>query len=856
MKHILFLITLAILMLSGATHAQLQLDTKHVKCFGDKDGRVTVTSVGGATMPIKKYSWSNGQSGANTTSIRDLGAGTYSVTVTDANGCTATSSTTVEAPSEPLRIHVTTSSGEFFVCGDGTIIVTVTVTGGTPPVSVNGGGGVYQTEIGRSSFGNGPRVLTFYAIDNNNCVEIKKQGFAFSAISCASDPNDITGPTGVDSARWHAKNSRMPYLVRFENDPEIATAPAQIVRIDVPVPTHINPFSVNIGDFGWGPYNFEVPEGRTFYQTRLDLTDSLNLFVDVTAGIDINENNFFWVMSAIDPATLLQPIDPQHGFLPVNDTLTGSGEGYVNFSVLPDAPSTTGDIVEAQAEIIFDANEIIETNIWTNVLDALPPTTNVQPFSDTTEETTYQLIFSGGDDPGGVGLESYSLYVSQDSGDFELYLEGILGDTLDFLAIPDVHYQFFSRGVDYVGNLEPLKSAPEADLFVLPTRTITIGSPLGEHACIDDSLLITWSKIITDTVVVEMSLDSGQTYFTLIPSGTDTSHQILVEDTMATGTALVRVTDLEDSTVVALSPLFGIHPRPVVAAAPDTAICEGDLLFLNAFGANDYLWSPDSTLNSAILIHPRATPINSTNYQVIGTDVYGCRDTGYVFVEVLDPCTWFGGPIAYVDSAATGLNNGTSWTDAFTDLQSALLLIYKYTDIEEIWVADGTYTPTDGSDRTMSFVLQDTVNIFGGFEGIEVNRSERDPDLYKARISGDIGVAIDSIDNSYHVVTIDTSCTDCRLDGVVIEWGLADSLAPSDQGAGVLSRGVATLKNVTVQNNTSTQGGAAILNAGIGAQLIIEDCVVRLNTSALHQDILNIQAALLTLRGINQFQDD
>jgi hypothetical protein len=56
----------------------------------------------------------------------------------------------------------------------------------------------------------------------------------------------------------------------------------------------------------------------------------------------------------------------------------------------------------------------------------------------------------------------------------------------------------------------------------------------------------------------------------------------------------------------------------------------------------------------------------------------------------------------YVDHAASGANSGATWTDAYTDLQSALI----DTDCTEIWVAQGVYKPTPGSDQTISFDIK------------------------------------------------------------------------------------------------------------------------------------------------------
>lgn len=66
----------------------------------------------------------------------------------------------------------------------------------------------------------------------------------------------------------------------------------------------------------------------------------------------------------------------------------------------------------------------------------------------------------------------------------------------------------------------------------------------------------------------------------------------------------------------------------------------------------------------------------------------------------------------YVDQSASGGDDGSSWDDAFLDLQDALS---GAADGDEIWIAEGTYLPTDGTDRTASFVPPNGVTLYGGF---------------------------------------------------------------------------------------------------------------------------------------------
>jgi len=74
--------------------------------------------------------------------------------------------------------------------------------------------------------------------------------------------------------------------------------------------------------------------------------------------------------------------------------------------------------------------------------------------------------------------------------------------------------------------------------------------------------------------------------------------------------------------------------------------------------------------------------------------------------------------IIYVDKDATDGNDGTSWTDAYTDLVSAM----NENTTEEIWVAAGSYDPDSDDDDTFKI---DNHPVYGGFNGTETNRSDR-----------------------------------------------------------------------------------------------------------------------------------
>ena len=157
------------------------------------------------------------------------------------------------------------------------------------------------------------------------------------------------------------------------------------------------------------------------------------------------------------------------------------------------------------------------------------------------------------------------------------------------------------------------------------------------------------------------------------------------------------------------------------------------------------------------------------------------------------------GDILYV--ASGGMNSGScdSWANA-CDLQYSMSIV---TATDEIWVQQGTYKPTSGTDRTISFVLKDGVSLYGGFVGTEVLRNQRTSSASLTILSGDIGVLGDVTDNSYHVMVASGVTETTVLDGFTITGGYASGLAPNSFGAGIYNDGGSPkLNNVVFEENT------------------------------------------------------
>ncbi|MFI3212965.1 MAG: right-handed parallel beta-helix repeat-containing protein [Eubacteriales bacterium] len=130
--------------------------------------------------------------------------------------------------------------------------------------------------------------------------------------------------------------------------------------------------------------------------------------------------------------------------------------------------------------------------------------------------------------------------------------------------------------------------------------------------------------------------------------------------------------------------------------------------------------------------------------------------------------------IIYTDADATGNNDGTSWENAYLTLTDAL---EEATAGCAIWVAEGTYYPTDDGDQSISFTMKDDVSVYGGFNGTETSLDERDWETYVTVLSGDIGVTGDSSDNSTKVVIAANNL----IDGFTITAGQGNTGVGSDE---------------------------------------------------------------------------
>ncbi len=208
----------------------------------------------------------------------------------------------------------------------------------------------------------------------------------------------------------------------------------------------------------------------------------------------------------------------------------------------------------------------------------------------------------------------------------------------------------------------------------------------------------------------------------------------------------------------------------------------------------------------------------------------------------------------YVDKSASGNLDGHSWTDATHELSVALELA-GCRNVDSVLIAQGTYLPNLINDRQGSFILPDSTSIFGGFPSGGATFSLRNPLTHVTRLSGDLGIANNSADNTYHVVKIDSAAHDVLLDGVSISHGNANGTGDNREGAAVFCLGDLTMHNVIINNNTGLADGQLIRIRNAAAHLHLTDCTLYGPTDGFVK-VLNTNAGNVTISGNTKFRKE
>ena len=343
------------------------------------------------------------------------------------------------------------------------------------------------------------------------------------------------------------------------------------------------------------------------------------------------------------------------------------------------------------------------------------------------------------------------------------------------------------------------------------------------------------------------------------------------------------------------SAFFTVNTPPFIVSQPsNVSACPGGNVYFKAFAQNydgvawrvTYQWQINTgagftnitgATDTLLAVNAVSLAMNNYQYRYMAFTTCGSVASAAATLKVATL------PVAYVDASASGANNGSSWANAFTSLQSAVELLGC---VDTIKVAKGDYkptkdmfastTPADARDKT--FFISKNVVLLGGYpRGGGVRNAVLNPTILR----GDIGASSSS--STYHVLVTKDLTNATTIDGFTIKNGycyvqsgvtetvsVGGVTAYRTRGAGVYNlpasspnfkackivgnsgaEGVGmsnenaniTLEYCTFEGNDGNTGSSGILNNN--TQLTLKYCVFDANSAFYSSAIANTGTASL-----------
>ena len=567
--------------------------------FGACDGSATAAATGG-TSPFL-YEWSDGQIGETAS---NLCPGNYTVTITDANGCTTSTTITVNALScSGFSVSVNTHDLSCFNAGDGAAVAVVS--GGTGPFNyfwtTGGSAADSLSNLGAGTF-------TVEVTDDVNCQQ--------TASGVVTQPALLQAATAVDPVTCHGlANGAIELTVTGGTTPYDFTWSNGATTEDL---NNLGPgnYGVSILDANGCSTNASgvVTEPDTLGASSID-TD-VTCFggsdgaIDLTATGGLPPYQFSWShgptsadVSNLSAGTYTVTFVDQNACLFEFSTTIDESQLFVP-TITADGPTTfcAGDSViltaTAGASYLWSTGAttqsitVLTSGVYTvNVITAdgcqgasAPVQVTVNPNPIPTVNPVGPTTFCDG---GSVTLTT---------GSFASY-EWSTGETTQSITVSasGSYSVTVTNGNGCVGASAPIS----VTVNPLPTPTIDAGGPL--TFCQGDNVVLTANT-------------SASAY---LWSNGATTQSITVT---TAGTFTVTVTDANgcEGTSDPVTTIVNSNPTPTVTPDGPTVFCDGDSVVLTSSAADSYLWSTGATTQSI-------TVFTAGNYSVTVTDVNSCE---------------------------------------------------------------------------------------------------------------------------------------------------------------------------------------------------------------------------------------
>lgn len=552
------------------------------------DGTATATPASG-TAPFT-YSWS--PSGGGNPTATGLSAGTYSVLITDASGCTGTSIVTVNSVNT-LTLSMTSSSS---ACTSANGTASANSAGGTAPFTYSWSNGqTAQTATGLVA-GN----YTASVVDANGCtalstVTVNSTGtFTLSISSTSSGCASSNGTATAISA-----GGTGPFTYNWNNGQTAQTAtglPAgsySVFVLDANGCTNTQTVAITSGSF-------------TATATPSTVCAGQNAVLSATGGTSYSWSNG----QTTSAVSVMASVSATYSVIVSNglcsDTL------FVPLTVNP-APSVTisGNTTICAGDISTLTASGGSTYSWST--GATGSVITVGPSA----VTAYTVTASSSS--GCISSNTVSITIAPPPVAAVSGTTICAGQTATLSASGGVNYSWSNGNTTAIINVAPTINTTYSVIVSVGTCADTASATVSVNA--SPVISVTGNTVICAGDISTLTALGGTNYSW---SNGSTSSVIQVSPGVTT---TYTVSSSNSNCTSAVSVIVAVSPPPA-ASAVNAVICSGQTALLTASGGGTYLWSNGST-GSAINV----SPVTNTTYSVI-VSIGTCSDTASATVTV------------------------------------------------------------------------------------------------------------------------------------------------------------------------------------------------------------------------------
>ncbi len=614
-----------------------------ITCFGSVNGTATASATGNSPFT---YSWNT--TPVQTTAIaNNLGAGNYTVVITDINGCSSSVSTPV---SEPALLNISISSFNNVSCNgaaDGSAVSTAS--GGVTPYAYSWNTSPVQTTSTASNLSGG--TYTVVVTDANNCTASASVTIseATALVVSMNPPINIRCFGGNDgSASVNTSGGITPYAYAWNTTPVQTTSTASNLtagNYNVVV-TDANSCSASASVTISEPAAFTV---NVTSQTNVSCNSGNDGSATATVAGGVTPYNFAWSTTPVQASPTASNLSAATYQVVVTDANSCSASASVTISEPALLNVSIGQFADVSC---FGANDGSATTVVTGGTGAYNYTWNTNPVQTTSNATnlsggTFDVMVTDGNNC----TASVSVTISEPA-----LLTVFINSTTDVSCFggnngsASVNVSGGISPYTYNWNTTPPQTSSSATNLSAGNYSVLVtdnnSCPATVSATISEPplLSLTLGTLIPPTCngyadgEVSVTATGGtpayQFVWNTIPAQTSSSATNLIG-----GNYSVTVTDANGCSVaqtlsITEPPLLTVSVNPY----PKVEIYSGDNVTLTAtpsYTPVNYLWQPTFGLSCANCASTIASPVSTTTYTVIVSDANNCQAQASVEVIVL-----------------------------------------------------------------------------------------------------------------------------------------------------------------------------------------------------------------------------